>query len=350
MILIVSSDEDPHAVLVGAGLQKLNQRFQIWNPAASPLRQATTLELNHELEFFCDTEVCQWNGRQPEVVWCRREGEVSFPSQLPLSSREIFKREVLYARRCAFNALESFGAVWVNSWTNARRADNKILQLLHAKRMGLKVPHTLVSNSPDRIRSFYESCGGRVIHKMFHSAVFDGECVACTTVVPADAMKQSSSLAICPAIYQSLVSKKFDVRVLVMGSTVLCVKLEGGGNEVDIRASRALTGSRMDLPTDVAQACLRLVRSLGLLTGSIDLAYTSDGEWIFFEVNESGQFLWLETLVPEVPTLDAFCHFLCAPSEEFTYKPSGRRIDANELLETEFANGSQIQSNNSTIY
>ena len=36
------------------------------------------------------------------------------------------------------------------------------------------------------------------------------------------------------------------------------------------------------------------MRIIGLDTGSIDLRIAPDGETYFFEVNPSGQFLWLE--------------------------------------------------------
>lgn len=348
MILIMSSEKDPHAALISAGLRKLSQPVQIWNPSASPLQQAVTVSLHHDLDTICETGTSHWEGNQPQVVWYRRAGQVTAPIELPKASHEVFRREALDARHCMFSALETFDATWVNSWTNARRADNKLLQLMYAKRARLNVPQTLISNSPERIRAFYENCNGKIIHKMFNSAVFDDGCTACTTVVPAGAMTQSASLAICPAIYQNLVDKVFDVRVFVMGSTLLCIKLEGSDTEIDIRTSRARKASRVELPAHISLACLRLTRSLGLLTGSIDLAYTTDGQWVFFEINESGQFLWLETLVPEVPALDAFCRFLCAPTEDFVYEANATRIDANELLRTEFANGSQMPSNNST--
>jgi hypothetical protein len=37
---------------------------------------------------------------------------------------------------------------------------------------------------------------------------------------------------------------------------------------------------------------------------------TSTDEYIFLEVNEMGQFLWKELVLPELKLLDKFCEFL----------------------------------------
>jgi hypothetical protein len=44
----------------------------------------------------------------------------------------------------------------------------------------------------------------------------------------------------------------------------------------------------------VHDALLRLMRRLGLVYGAIDLRVRPDGEHVFFEVNPSGQWLFVE--------------------------------------------------------
>jgi hypothetical protein len=41
-------------------------------------------------------------------------------------------------------------------------------------------------------------------------------------------------------------------------------------------------------------ACIRLVKQLGLEFGAIDLILRPDGEYVFLEINPNGQWLWLE--------------------------------------------------------
>ncbi len=37
------------------------------------------------------------------------------------------------------------------------------------------------------------------------------------------------------------------------------------------------------------------------------------GDWWFLEINEQGQFLWLDYLCPQARLLEKFCAFLTAP-------------------------------------
>ena len=50
---------------------------------------------------------------------------------------------------------------------------------------------------------------------------------------------------------------------------------------------------------------------MGLVMGCIDIVVDKDGTYQFLEVNQQGQFLWIEQLCPEVKLLDAFVRFLC---------------------------------------
>ena len=59
--------------------------------------------------------------------------------------------------------------------------------------------------------------------------------------------------------------------------------------------------------------CQRMMKELGLLFGCIDLIVTPDGEYYFLEVNEQGQFLWIDDIAPSINMLEQFCAFLIAP-------------------------------------
>ena len=52
------------------------------------------------------------------------------------------------------------------------------------------------------------------------------------------------------------------------------------------------------------------MRDLGIAFGCIDMILTPEGEYVFLEVNEQGQFLFLEQLCPDLPMLDIFIQFL----------------------------------------
>ncbi len=59
--------------------------------------------------------------------------------------------------------------------------------------------------------------------------------------------------------------------------------------------------------------CLELCRHYGLEYGTIDMAITKDGEYVFFEINPACQYLWLERLTG-VPISQALCDLLTNPA------------------------------------
>ncbi len=74
---------------------------------------------------------------------------------------------------------------------------------------------------------------------------------------------------------------------------------------------------------------------LGIVHGSFDFAIEPNGNWTFFEVNESGQFLWLESYVPALPILEIATQFFSAPSTDFKWRREGIRSEIVEICQAE---------------
>ena len=70
----------------------------------------------------------------------------------------------------------------------------------------------------------------------------------------------------------------------------------------------------------MAEWCRALLRRLGLVFGCIDFIVTPEGEYVFLEVNQMGQFLWVELANPEFPLLQAFAEFLVSQDPEFRFR------------------------------
>jgi len=98
--------------------------------------------------------------------------------------------------------------------------------------------------------------------------------------------------------------------------------ISGTFDQVDWRFEHGTTASHAQhqLPQDIADRCLSLARTLGLLYAAIDLAIDQTGNYIFFGINPGGQFLFGEDLVPDMPLLDAFCKFLVSRDPNFVYE------------------------------
>jgi hypothetical protein len=84
----------------------------------------------------------------------------------------------------------------------------------------------------------------------------------------------------------------------VIGDECFPVAIEPASPEaaVDFRRAQVfdLRHRAVQLPASLRDACVDLVRHLGLRFGAIDLVETYSGDYVFLEVNPNGQWLWLE--------------------------------------------------------
>jgi hypothetical protein len=73
-----------------------------------------------------------------------------------------------------------------------------------------------------------------------------------------------------------------------------------------------------EVPQPLADACIRLMDKLGIVFGCFDFVVTPRGQYVFLEVNEMGQFLFVERWTG-LPLLDAFSEFLRQGRVDFAW-------------------------------
>ncbi len=179
-----------------------------------------------------------------------------------------------------------------NDRGRSREAAHKPAQLTRARSLGLQIPETLISNDPDTVRAFHEQTKGRTIYKMFTGSPFG---LYGTRLLDLEDFEQLERLKTCPAIFQECVEGEFDVRATVVGDEVFAAKLVHDRDDevIDTRVLEADISAHA-LPADVEQKLIRYVREAGLIYSAIDLRYSQDRGYVFFEANPEGQYLWIE--------------------------------------------------------
>lgn len=185
------------------------------------------------------------------------------------------------------------GPLWVNHPLHNAAADYKPAQLAVAQRLGLKVPPTLVTNDPEAARSFV-SDHGQVLFKTLRWTPYQRDGVSVTgwaDLVTAGEIDESVALA--PHLFQAVVDKVADLRVLVVGREVFAVRIESG--LLDWRKDySALSYRVVHLPDRVERGLLAYLDHFGLVSGSFDLAVDKAGDLWWLELNPNGQWGWLE--------------------------------------------------------
>jgi hypothetical protein len=216
--------------------------------------------------------------------------------------------------------LASTGAFALDRLDVVRRAELKSLQLALARRVGLLVPQTLVSNDPAAVRAFAASVPAGVVTKMMASfAVYDEagrEQVVFTNPVSADDLADLDGLSLCPMTFQEQLEKAHELRVTVVGDRVMAASIDSHAlpraRSDWRREGVALLGDwkHYELPADVHTKTLALMDALGLNYGAFDFIVTPDGRHVFLEVNPVGEFMWL-LHAPGLPIDEALADVLC---------------------------------------
>lgn len=195
--------------------------------------------------------------------------------------------------------LASLDALWVNDPAKVAVAEYKPLQLRTAAGCGLTVPRTLVTNDHSAITAFAADIGGPVVCKTFSSVMLsdvDGLRMTFTTPVEPDAI-DPAQVAVTAHLVQEQITKDFEVRVTMVGSQAFAIAIhaDSDNGRVDWRSDyTALRYERVDVPAQVAEGMSEYLQTFGLVSGAFDFAVTPDQEWIMFECNPAGQWLWLE--------------------------------------------------------
>ena len=335
-VLIATNPTDPDSFLVQEALRRKGVRAELAHLPDFPSRSTATLHMG----ACADEDRWRLVGQQegpmlPNTLWWRRPERPVVPSDVHPEDREFVRQEAAKFIVGLWYHLPP-ETVYVNSPAQAIEANRKPYQLQIAREVGFAIPPTLFSNDPIEIRAAVRKWGGQAIYKSFGSVNnfwWDADrqriLALFTTALDEGSLPDDNTLSLTPGIYQPRLPKAFELRITVFGSTVFGTKIlsqEQERSQIDWRnGQHALHYEPMEVGPSLRGLCLKMLRRLGLLMGCFDFVVTPQGKTVFLEVNEGGQFLWLET-ASGAPLLDAFSDFLINPQTNFRWQPPSEAI------------------------
>lgn len=316
-IVIVTEMMDPHADDMIQMLRRMGHAPIRLNTDEVPLN--TTMSFQLGSAAWSGQIAIQRNGRTIDVddvrsIWWRRPGPYALPAELSLQEREFAQEEI---NQALLGLLSSLDCYWISFPANIRHASHKLNQLKRAAELGFDVPPTIVTTTPDHVRDFYERCRGQMIFKVLTDPSLAADKVARlqphappqptrstpTTLITAAQLALLDSIQTTPCLFQEYVPKALELRVTVIGDEVFAAEIHSQQDQaaaIDWRLGSHVRHARATLPDDLAERCLRFVRSYGLSYSAMDFILTPDGRYVFIENNPNGQFMWVEKLVPEL--------------------------------------------------
>lgn len=329
-VLIPTIADDIHAAAVALVLEELGHRPLRWFCADFPAHaMLSAMPAAAGGAGWLRTDGATHDLDDVDIFWNRRVGQPVLDAAMHAGDRRYALREaqVLLTGTLELVSRRSFA---VNPTDRVAVAENKAVQLAVAHELGFALPPTLMSNDPARIRAFLRAHAAQgTIFKTFRPVTWEsGDAVAMlyTSPVTEDALPEDEVLRLGPAIFQARVPKSHELRVTCMGDELFAARLDSQATidgQVDwrIAPSCELGIAPVALPPEVRARCRALLRKLGLVFGCIDMIVTPAGEHVFLEVNQMGQFLWVEETCPDFPLLQTFCDFLLSRDPAFRRRP-----------------------------
>ncbi|THF52749.1 MvdD family ATP-grasp ribosomal peptide maturase [Flavobacterium supellecticarium] len=264
---------------------------------------------NGEWKIYLDHEGNRVGLHDIVAVWYRRS------NNLGGNLSEVLEREYLGSvygeiRATFFGFLESLPCFQIGRYSKYRRLDSKEEQMRIADFLGMKVPETCITNSPQEAKRFVREHPKGVITKMQSSFAIERngvENVVFTNLIKEEDLDEIETLQYCPMQFQEKLEKKVELRITIVGDAVFAFEID----------SQKLDNAKLDwrregvellrdwipyeLPSDLKDKLLQMMDMYEINYGAIDVIVTPDDDYYFLEINSAGEFFWLDRLMENNP-------------------------------------------------
>ena len=300
-VLILTNDYDPESNLVAINLRSRGVDCLLLNVNDVPRRLRCKYSLNPALPLGVEVSVGNLiETSEIKVILLRHFDlrEMNYFSDEPSRTFSIQQWED------AFQIFQNNSSCeWISDPCASKQASDRIKQLLTARKFGMSIPHTVITNDPSEARDFYHLFSGKVILKALrhHSIEVDGKLYLMFTheLINED-LPRLDDLIYAPCILQQKLAKKFDLRVTVVGKQVFATQIDSlKNNKADVDIHRYdlshLSFKIIELDSTTSKACINFIQKLGLRYGAIDFVVDEKNDQPFFlELNPAGDWYWIE--------------------------------------------------------
>lgn len=341
--VIVTTYNDRHAYAVCAALRVAGEECNMVFTSDFPAAEFHNVFLGNTPKVILRGVDGEIDLLGADTIWFRRcrspkpNTDILHPDDVKFVQRSLslYHRQFWYSVASLAPRENIF---WVNDPVSATLAESKLLQLETARKVGFKVPDTLVSNDRDCICKFIRRARGPVVKKSFTPFVWMDDLRANgTTFVTEEDLPSAAVISTYPEIFQVAVPRSIEVRAFFAGNQYIALAFaptaivrEMGPDWRNLHKFGSNASIPYQLDPVTHQHCIAMLSELKLVTGSFDLLVDDLGTVTFLEVNQSGQFLWMEAA--GVPALDFFCQFLVGRSTEWEYQTSSEGLELSSVV------------------
>ncbi|MBY0359201.1 MAG: hypothetical protein K2W82_14460 [Candidatus Obscuribacterales bacterium] len=300
-VLILAETDDEHCKAVCKHLQAKAVPYKIWHKSSVLNSAAITAKIsskNFSFKANGEEEELDFTGFQS--IWFRRPGQIKVAQPFPAVWMD---RMVERESERGFNALiRSLDCFMVNHPARQEECLYKPFQLTIAASCGLSIPATLISNSAQEASRFIAAQDNSCIYKLIdEKSIWEAPALERSGIIPTLLVREADKKHLDQVsrslhLFQERIDKTCDVRVTIVGKQLFAAEIDSqsGIGHTDFRLDPKAAVRKHELDKEISERCLAFMEKIGLQFACIDLALTKTGNYVFFEANPAGQFLWIE--------------------------------------------------------
>ena len=219
----------------------------------------------------------------------------------------------------------SFDKPWLGHPHKDKFASSRVVQLNLAKKIGWRVPPTIISKNADMVRNFARTHKELALKPLGEKGV----CLSnvwvpyFTSKVSAKELegKLDEEISLTYNYLQAYIPKKNEWRITVIGEDVFpCIihSQECEDSKIDWRTINynSILHEKGEISNEFKNQLVQYLKHLDIPFGAFDFILTPENEFVFLECNPNGQWLWIEELTG-MPISQSIANWLEKISDDF---------------------------------
>lgn len=302
IILLVTHETDHYTVdRVSDTLAQHGVRPVRFDADAFPLELRLTSSFsNHATDSTLTTGDKHVDASDVRAVWMRALWPPKMDEALDPQFRQACARSAMIALQGFWGALAPDR--WINEPFAMQAGSNKLRQLRVARNVGLRVPRTLVTNDPEPVKAMYRELRGSMVTKLLtplsRSMDRSGPFMSTSDVSEED-LDHLDGLRFAPMIFQERITKACELRVAYVDGRCFVGSIDAsrsdeGGTDWRKAATNEARWEPGVLPEEQVSLIKVFMDAMNLAYGVLDMIHTPDNEYVFLEVNPTGEWGMLQ--------------------------------------------------------
>jgi|SRR5690554_1034735 len=296
MIVLLKSEDDDYFVNITEWLNHFKANYYIIDLENISINlfeihfknNSLTISINHN-KFNCSfDEVSTFFYRSGEIL-IKILNESSSPFNLNVANLYLqLEQETLIDFIYSEIRKKSFGYI-------ERNPLNKLKQLRMAQEFGLKIPETLITSNKETVNNIFKA--SRIVNKAIQENIFTkhSNVFFIQRVEEIENKKLKNNYS--SSLFQSSLDKLIEIRTFFLINRFYSIGFYSSEKSVDMRETYSFQNHfKIILPEKIEQQLTSLMNRLNLLSGSIDLILSKNGDYYFLEINTQGQYDWVSKL------------------------------------------------------